>query len=358
MAEIGKYIYGIIETSKEESFDSSGIYPYEEVYPHTKISGVGVYTIPYQDISAVVSDSQLIDYTTLPKDQVAKYLLTHQQVIEKVMDSYTIIPMRLGTYAFNIREVEEILSKGYTMFKDIFRTTNNKIEIDVVATWNDLNSAIKEVGEGQEIKELKEGLMSRPGGISIEDQIKIGKAIKNILDKERQKLASEIGAILGKVSIDSKVHDLMDDRMIINTAFLISKDNHRDFDEKVEELNRRYLEKVNFRCVGPLPIYSFYTAEIKKIRFDEIDWARKRLCLNDVVTKDEIQKAYRNLALVYHPDRNPGTLDSDKEFNEVNKAYRLLLEYCLSAEQGGKREPYSLREEEFAKNAIIVKVKD
>ncbi len=347
MAEIGKYIYGIIETSKEESFDCSGIYPYEEVY-----------AIPYRDISAVVSDSQIIDYTTLTKDQVAKYLLTHQQVIEKVMDSYTIIPMRLGTYALNIREVEEILSKGYAMFKDIFKEINNKIELDLVATWNDLNSVIKEIGEEKEIKELKEKLMSRSEGVSVEDQIKIGNLIKDIFDKKRERCALEIKTVLKDVSIDFREHSLMDDKMIFNTAFLISKDNHRDFDEKVEELNRRYLEKVNFRCVGPLPIYSFYTAEIKKIRFDEIDWARKRLCLNDVVTKDEIQKAYRNLALVYHPDRNPGTLDSDKEFNEVNKAYRLLLEYCLSAEQGGKREPYSLREEEFAKNAIIVKVRN
>ena len=37
-------------------------------------------------------------------------------------------------------------------FKDIFRKIDNKIEIDVVATWNDLNSVIKEIGEKQEIK--------------------------------------------------------------------------------------------------------------------------------------------------------------------------------------------------------------
>jgi hypothetical protein len=342
-----KYIYGIIEASEGKLSNSGGIAAHEQLY-----------TVPYQDISAVVSDSQFVDYTTLPKDQVARYLLAHQQVIEKIMDSYTIIPMRLGTYAFNIGEVKEILSKGYAMFKDIFKKINNKIEIDVVATWSDLNSVIKEIGESEEIKEHKEKLMSKSGGVSVKDQMMIGSRIKHILDKKKERCSFEIEAALKECSLDFRKHDLMDDRMIINTAFLISKDNHRDFDEKVEELNRRYLEKVNFRCVGPLPTYSFYTAEIKKIRFDEIDWARKRLCLNDVVTKDEIQKAYRNLALAYHPDRNPGTLDSDKEFNEVNKAYRLLLEYCLSAEQGGKREPYSLREEEFAKNAIIVKVRD
>lgn len=362
----GKYIYGLIEASEEKDFYSYGLASYEEVYSvrniteaiqDSKISN-RVYTIPYMDISAVVSDSQLVDYTTLPKDQIVRYLHHHQQVIEKIMNIYTILPMRLGTYAFNTGEVKEILSKGYTRFKDILKKIENKIEIDVVATWNDLNSVIKEIGEEEEIKELKEKLMSKPNGVSKEDQMKIGSLIKNTLDKKRADIALEIGDVLERVSIDSRAHDLMDDRMIFNTAFLISKDNHRDFNEKVEELNGRYLEKVNFRCVGPLPTYSFYTVEVKKMRFDEIDWARKRLCLNDFVTKGEIQKAYRNLALVYHPDRNPDTLDSDKEFNEVNEAYNLLLEYCLSAEQAGEREGYTFREEEFTKDAIIVKVRD
>jgi hypothetical protein len=335
-----KYIYGIIEASEEKLSNSGGIAAHEQVY-----------TIPYQDISAVVSDSQFVDYTALPKGQVARYLLSHQQVIERVMNSYTIIPMRLGTYAFNIGEVEEILSKGYQMFKDIFRKIDNKIEIDVVATWSDLNSVIKEIGESEEIKELKEKLMSRPEGVSAKDQIKIGSLIKNILDKERQKLASEIGAILGKVIIDSKVHDLMDDRMILNTAFLISKDNHRDFDEKVEELNRRYLEKINFRCVGPLPTYSFYTAEVKKIRFEDIQWAREKLGLGNIAYKEEIVKAYRSKANLYHPDKNIGAPDTERQFNEINRAYKILLEYC----QG---DFCSFDEREFDQNAIIIRVRE
>src|SRR3990172_9999723 len=112
-----KYIYGIIEASEEKVFNTYGFAAHEEVY-----------TIPYRDISAVVSDSLFVDYSTLPKDQAARYLLAHQQIIEKVMDSYTIVPMKLGTYALNIREVEEILSKGHTSFKEIFKKIDNVIE--------------------------------------------------------------------------------------------------------------------------------------------------------------------------------------------------------------------------------------
>ena len=205
----GIYIYGIIDTAEEKSLGISGITAYGEVY-----------IIPHQDIYAVVSDSEMVNYTTLVKDVVARYLLRHQQVIERIMDSYTIIPMRLGTYAFDKAEVEEILCKGYMKFKDIFRKIDNKIEIDVVATWNDLNSVIKEIGEAQEIKELKEKMMSKTEGISVEDQIKVGSRIKTILNTKREKISSEINGALGKVCVNIKAHDLMDDRMIFNAAFL------------------------------------------------------------------------------------------------------------------------------------------
>ena len=360
------YIYGIINSNGEEGFGPCGITAYEEVYSVRDITEAAkdskisnrVYTIPYQDIYAVVSDSQFVDFTTFPKDQVARYLLRHQQVIEKIMDTYTIIPMKLGTYAFNLREVEEILSKGYAMFKDIFRKVNNKIEMDVVATWSDLNSIIKEIGREQDVKKLKEESMSKPEGVSAKDQIRIGNLIKNILDNKRERCALEIETGLKDVSIDFRKHDLMDDRMIFNIAFLIDKNKKTEFERRLDELDAIFNEKLNFRCVGPLPAYSFYTLEIKKMQFEEIEWARKKLGLNNFTNKEEIKKAYHRLAFSSHPDRNPDILDSDKEFNEVNKAYKLLLEYCPSAEQAGPREEYSLREEEFAKNAIIVKVRD
>ncbi len=41
-------------------------------------------------------------------------------------------------------------------------------------------------------------------------------------------------------------------------------------------------------------------------------------------TTDEIRKAYRNQALKYHPDRNPGDKESEKKFKEISGAYDVL----------------------------------
>ena len=48
------------------------------------------------------------------------------------------------------------------------------------------------------------------------------------------------------------------------------------------------------------------------------------LGLQKGASDDEIKKAFRKLAMKYHPDKNPGDKDAEDKFKEINEAYAVL----------------------------------
>jgi len=278
MTTEAKYIYGFINTNEYQNLGPNGIDQGE------------VYTFSHKDISAVVSNLQFVEFDHLPKETLLGNLAIYQAVIETIMMNFHIIPLKFGTMVQGEEELRRILEKGYDQINSDLKKMENKIELDVAALWSDLETILKEIGEEEGIRKLKEEAALKSPDEIFEVKIKVGKLVKASLDKRKEECASFILDTLKNEAEDHRAHDVMDDSMIMNEAFLINKDKKEILEEKVNGLDRYYQDKINFRIVGPLPPYSFSTFEIKKADFSEINEARGLLGLGEESTSMELER--------------------------------------------------------------------
>ncbi|OEU70284.1 MAG: hypothetical protein BA864_14060 [Desulfuromonadales bacterium C00003093] len=320
MSVEGRYIYGFISTNEQKSLGFIGIEQRE------------VHTFPYKNVAAVVSDLPLIQFDSLPKEILLRNLAVYQAVIEMVMKSHHIIPMKFGTILQGEKDLKKIVEKSYGRLVTSMKEMENKIELDVAVLWSDMETVLREIGEEEEIKRLKEEAVTKPADQVFEIKIELGKLVKDTLDKKREQCASQLLDVLKKDAENYHSHAVMDDSMIMNTAFLIDKDRQETFESKVDQLDKQYNGKINFRIVGPLPPYSFTTLEMKKVEFGELNEARQMLGLGEESTSLEIREAYREMSKKFHPDKYPGDQEAQKRFEKITGAYRMLSDYCQDAQ--------------------------
>jgi curved DNA-binding protein len=67
----------------------------------------------------------------------------------------------------------------------------------------------------------------------------------------------------------------------------------------------------------------------------------KDLGVERKASADDIKRAYRKLAMKYHPDRNPGDKGAEEEFKHINEAYQVLSDPQKRARYDQLGESYS-----------------
>lgn len=341
----GIYIYGFV----------SNVYNAEMF---RLLENSGIYAIPLQNISAIVSyrENRYLNYSD--KETLGQLLVHHQKTIENLMEKgFTmIIPMRLGTIVGSKEEVYRILTNGYDIIIETLNKIGSLTELDVAVTWANFSEILKDIANDPEIKTMKNDLLKKADTLTQMDQMKIGMLIQAKLKEKNAQIESKIIDFLTPYCLNMKTHEVIDDRMVTNSALLVDRKKTEQFEKAIEELDEVYKGMLDFKLVGPLPCYSFYTVEVQELNLERVEQAKKILELKEETSESEIKKAYQLKARLFHPDSSLENGDKDN-FNKINKAYHTLLEYSAVARTVSENGFIPLTKEKMIDNLFLVKIK-
>ncbi len=301
----GKYLYGVVRKDKNHGLSLDGLA-----------------TVAYQSLAAVVEEKEVKDYHKLPKEETIKELISHQQIVERIMEQSSILPVKFGTILKDEEEVKSVLEKGYFFLRNTLRDIEDKIELDLVCFWNEAKAAQMTYQKSKKVRNLQ-GKITRKGKITSEDKIALGKLVADYLSEKREKLSGQILKRLKKEAVETCSHTLADVNMLLNQAFLVEREKEEAFNDTLNQLDSKFADLLNFRLVGPLPPYSFATLVVESLNEKEVEKARETLNLNGQLSPERLKQAYDKLAIKLHPDKGGTPL----EFELVTAAYKTVKNF-------------------------------
>ncbi len=294
--------------------------------------------IRHRDIAAVVRDCPLLDFDGMDEEELRRQLARHQRVNELAMEKGACVPMRFGLIAGSEKEIKGLLDRAYLQFKTALERVRGKAEFALYIHWDE-SSIVYEIAAGdEEVQRLRDEIARAPAERAQRLKIALGEAVHASLLKRREAYLEEVHCVLRESFTHWALGKLKDDTMIANLAFLVEKEKEPLFDANLNRLGERYDRLLRFKCIGPLPPYSFSDIQFSMGSFELVDAARKRLGLGEEASLAEIKRAYRELAVRCHPDRNPDIHRSAERFGEIVSSYETLMTYCANYRYSFRRE--------------------
>lgn len=200
------YAYGVIE-NEDVTADIEGV----EGATHA-------YTIDHRTLSAVVSD---ID--TMDPEETDENVRAHDDVLQTIMvldGGRTVVPMRFGMTFKNARPLKNVLRGGRRAFTRTLNEMDGMVELGVK--------------------------------LLVDEDATIDR------DAVRESVTDQLAA----ASEQEAQNDLFSDRLLLNRAYLINRDEQAAFDTAIDEITDEYDDRLTVQYTGPWAPYNFIDIEI------------------------------------------------------------------------------------------------
>ncbi len=240
-------VYGVVDGQALGGFSARGLRDEE------------VRIVRYDDLAALVSDLP-------PEGCLASRpnAIAHLCVLQEAMRSCAVLPMRYGVVAPSAGAVRDLLLRDQAdTLRQLLRRVAGKVEIVLKVSWQEQRLFQDIVAENRDIRELKESILGRPEGESRPARVLLGQMVESALRKKREVDALRILAALRPLASEVGNGKTETEMMVLNAAFLVGEEFRDRFDDTLTELHRESGNRLLFKCLGPLPPYSFVTIALE-----------------------------------------------------------------------------------------------
>ena len=219
------------------------------------IDGQEVTVVEHGDLAALVSEAP-----TVPVKANRRNLTAHSRVLQEVAGERCILPMRFGVVMPDrpsvVRELLEARADELRVELDAFEPYV-ELDLRVICPEEVLLRAV--IAERRDVATLREAVGDRPADATYYERIRLGELVAEAVAAKREALTRRVTAKLEPLAAATEVGEPLHEEMLVNTAFLVSRDTVAQFDDAVERLGQDFGPNITLRYVGPLAPHRFVT---------------------------------------------------------------------------------------------------
>jgi hypothetical protein len=243
----GRYLYAIIdgeidrETSELKGMDNGEVY------------GIGE-----DGIAAVVSD--LVDKRVRPE---RRRLAAHHNVLKRLMDGHTVLPMVFGVIADGPESIRRILRLNRKAFDEQLDRGRGKVEMGLRVTWDVPNIFEHTLGVHPDLAAYRDQIFRGGREPAQDEKIELGRSFDRLLNADRQDSIDRVVRALEPRCAEIVVSKPRDERDVMNLACLVDRARIGDFEAGVIGAARRFNNDFAFDFNGPWPPHNFVEVELR-----------------------------------------------------------------------------------------------
>ena len=263
-----------MQAAKRSRISRMGIYTYAIIDSNSKISssinglgGAVVYNIPYRNIGIVVSESEHV------QDIAQEHILKHEEVVEKLMEDFTVLPMRFHTQFSQEKDALLMMKEYCGDFRENLDRLRNKKEFGVRVIWPG------DIKRNRIIDAYKKSNASAamPDSSSVKSFVKEKfeeYKINKEFEEEADKYIALIDNFFSRWACEKKIEKLKSENLLLNAFYLVEKEKEEDFKEAFERARDICIcGDLKYLFSGPWPPYNFISLTKKTLhqRLSEAD---------------------------------------------------------------------------------------